>query len=158
MVSFRWLLIAVVAMVVACAPQPEQSKIGTNNQSAGGNASVPEDACYPSKPSSLQITAESEHLRLASEAYEQINTNVLKVTCAANACHGPESDFRPWVDNEPNFRRVAARVRFRILNKLRRHYFPPDKISDDNYRLMKTYVDSVPDSQLPNGCQVDYRP
>lgn len=151
-----WLM---ASLVVNCSQQPEKSKIGNGgsaNQGAGGTP-VNEDPCYPSKKLAL-TPAPAGKLALASEAYEKINTAILKETCANNSCHGPESDFRPWVDNEENFKRVAARVRFRILNKNRRHYFKPDAISDENYRLLKAYVDSVPNSGLPAGCQVEYRP
>lgn len=139
--------------------QKDKGRVGNNQGQNSGNGGanqgpVKEDPCYPS----AKRAALTKPLGLASAAYEQINTTILKETCAANSCHGPESDFRPWVDNEPNFIRVAARVRFRILNKNRKHYFPPDKISDDNYRLLKTYVDGIPNSGLPAGCVVDYRP
>lgn len=162
------LLVAAAAVLLAtgCDQKPEASRIGANNQQNGAQnggvvgAPVPNDPCYPSRllDAAPPSDAQAAKLALASEAYEEINTKILKETCAANSCHGPESDFRPWVDNEDNFKRVAARVRFRILNKLRKHYFPADKISDDNYRLLKQYVDSIPNSDVPNGCQVDYRP
>lgn len=172
MVSFKhglWcMLTAGVLMLPSCSQEPQKGKItGSSGQNqntgnstgnsgnTGNTGSTSGDPCYAA---SLQAADPAAATRLASAAYEEINTKVLKETCAANSCHGPDSDFRPWVDNEPNFQAVAARVRFRILNKLRKHYFPPDKISDDNYRLMKQYVDSIPGSSLPAGCQVDYRP
>lgn len=159
---------ALVALASGCDQKPEASRIGANNQQNGAQnggvvgAPVPNDPCYPSKALALADadapSRSAPKLELASQAYEEINTKILKETCAANSCHGPESDFRPWVDNEENFKRVASRVRFRILNKLRKHYFPADKISDDNYRLLKQYVDSIPNSGVPSGCKVDYRP
>lgn len=164
MVSYRIvaILLGLALSLSACdSGQKKPSRISDNqgqSQGSGGSnqggASVPADPCYPTAKSAAKPAA----LGLASAAYEQINTAILKETCAANSCHGPESDFRPWVDNEPNFIRVAARVRFRILNKNRKHYFPPEKISDDNYRLLKQYVDGIPNSDLPAGCVVDYRP
>lgn len=183
MVSFKhglWcMLTAGILMMSSCSQEPEKGKItGNSNQNqnqntgnstgnsgntgntgntgnSGNTGNTSGDPCYAA---SLQAPVTAAPTRLASAAYEEINTKVLKETCAANSCHGPDSDFRPWVDNEPNFKAVAARVRFRVLNKLRKHYFPPDKISDDNYRLMKQYVDSIPNSGVPAGCQVDYRP
>lgn len=164
MVSFKVIAISCGLAFSLCAcdqGKKEGSRIdGSQNQSSnsgpkpGGQEPINEDPCYPT-PSKA---APSTSLGLASAAYEQINTAILKETCAANSCHGPESDFRPWVDNEDNFKRVAARVRFRILNKNRKHYFKPDKISDENYRLLKSYVDTIPNSALPKGCVVDYRP
>lgn len=168
MVSFRALavILGLTLSLGACDfNQQEQGRIG-NNQNGGGSGNqgpIGQDPCYPAtKLAAPALDADTPQATagfgLASQAYEQINTAVLKETCAANSCHGPESDFRPWVDNEDNFKRVAARVRFRILNKNRKHYFPPEKISDANYRLMKAYVDGIPNSDLPAGCVVDYRP
>lgn len=179
MVSFRAIavILGLTLSLGACDfNQQEQGRIGNNqnggnsgsqgpgNPAPGGQTPIGDDPCYPAANLAADAialeakVAKPAGFGLASQAYEQINTAVLKETCAANSCHGPESDFRPWVDNEDNFKRVAAQVRFRILNKNRKHYFPPENISDANYRLMKSYVDGIPNSGLPAGCVVDYRP
>lgn len=107
-----------------------EEKILEQNVEVDSSVPVDNGETIPSNSNTVNIT------------YEEVNSKILQETCGNNACHGPES-FRIYVDNEENFRKVVTKVKKRIIDTNRKHYFKRDVLSQEDYDLLDAYTTQV---------------